>query len=126
VARLGLIDEEGRPRVLPVTFALVDGTLVTAVDDKPKRVSGDRLARVRWLRARPAAAITIDQYEDDWSKLAWVQAMGTVAVLDVAAAPRELAALAERYAQYRAHPPDGPVLALEPDRLLWWRAWSLR
>jgi PPOX class probable F420-dependent enzyme len=126
VARLGLIDEEGRPRVLPVTFALVDGTLVTAVDDKPKRVSGDSLARVRWLRARPAAAITIDQYEDDWSKLAWVQAMGTVAVLDVAAAPRELAALAERYAQYRAHPPDGPVLALEPDRLLWWRAWSLR
>jgi PPOX class probable F420-dependent enzyme len=122
VARLGLIDDEGRPRVLPVTYALAAGTLVTAVDDKPKRARGERLARVRWLRARPAAALTIDRYEDDWSQLAWVQALGRVSVIDAGEAVGELAALAERYAPYRQRLPDGPVLALEPDRLLWWHA----
>ena len=37
VAHLGLLDEAGRPRVQPVTFARVGETLVTAIDDKPKR-----------------------------------------------------------------------------------------
>jgi hypothetical protein len=31
-------------------------------------------------------------------------------------------ALTERYAPYRVRSPAGPVLALEPDRLLWWHA----
>jgi PPOX class probable F420-dependent enzyme len=122
VARLGLLDGDGHPRVMPVTYALADGRLVSAVDDKPKRTPGERLARVRWLRARPEAAMTIDHYEDDWSQLAWVQALGSVTVLEPQNAARELEALVERYAHYRAHPPAGPVLALQPHRLLWWRA----
>ena len=40
VAHLGLLDDEDRPRVLPVTFALTEGRLYSAVDDKPKRVPG--------------------------------------------------------------------------------------
>ena len=59
MARLGLIDDHGAPRVLPVTYAVSDGKLVTVVDHKPKRVAGERLARVRWLRARPSAAMTV-------------------------------------------------------------------
>ena len=80
------------------------------------------LARVRWARARPRAAMTVDRYGDDWSALAWVQALGTVRVLDVEDAPAELAALVARYSQYRDQTPRGPVLVLVPDRLLWWRA----
>jgi PPOX class probable F420-dependent enzyme len=122
VARLGLLDDRGRPRVLPVTFAVCGARLVTAVDNKPKRRRGEQLARVRWLRARPAAALTIDRYDDDWTALAWVQALGDVDVLDVAATPDAVAALAARYKPYRTVPPEGPVLALAPERLLWWRA----
>jgi len=123
VARLGLLDDEGGPRVLPVTYALAGDALVTAVDvHKPKRVPAERLARLRWLRARPLAALTVDHYEDDWSRLAWVQAIGAVSILDAADAPDALAALAARYAPYRERPPAGPVIALEPDRVLWWRA----
>jgi len=122
VARLGLIDDDGAPRVLPVTYALTSGRLVTAVDDKPKHVPGDRLARVRWLRARPHAALTVDHYDDDWSSLAWVQAIGPVHVLKASEAPEALDALAERYEQYRLRPPAGPVLSLKPERLVWWRA----
>jgi PPOX class probable F420-dependent enzyme len=122
VARLGLIDDQGRPRVLPVTYALSGGRLVTAVDHKRKRRPGAQLARVRWLLARPQAALTVDHYDEDWSALAWVQAVGSAQVLDAADAPEAIDALADRYPQYRGRPPSGPVVALDPDRFVWWRA----
>jgi PPOX class probable F420-dependent enzyme len=122
VGRLGLIDGDGWPRVLPVTYAVLSGSLVTAVDDKPKGVAPERIARVRWLRDRPGAALTVDHYEEDWSALAWVQAIGLVAIFEAEAAPEAVAALAGRYPHYRARPPAGPVLVLTPERLLGWRA----
>jgi PPOX class probable F420-dependent enzyme len=122
VGRLGLLDGDGAPRVLPVTYAISGQSLVTAVDHKRKRRTGEQLARVRWLRAAPAAALTVDHYQDDWSALAWVQVLGSVRVLDAASCPEAMAALAERYEPYRSDPPAGPLLFLDPDRLLWWHA----
>ena len=80
VARLGLLDETDRPRVLPVTFALFEGELWSAIDHKPKRPGEP--ARVARLRRRPDAALLVDVYDDDWSRLAWVEARGPV-TLDV-------------------------------------------
>jgi PPOX class probable F420-dependent enzyme len=122
VAHLGVLDGDGHPRVLPVTFAVADGAVWTAVDDKPKRRTGEDLARVRWLRARPASTLTVDRYDDDWTRLAWVQLIGTAAVFDVAGHGEALAALAERYAPYRRTAPPGPLLRLTPSRALCWRA----
>jgi PPOX class probable F420-dependent enzyme len=122
VGRLGIVDDDGAPRVLPVVFAVCGPALVSAVDHKPKRRPGEELARVRWLRARPRAALTVDHYDEDWSELAWVQALGRVRVLEAASAPAAIEALTTRYAQYREQPPPGPVIELTPDRLLWWRA----
>jgi PPOX class probable F420-dependent enzyme len=122
VAHLGLRDGDGAPRVLPVTYARHGGALWSAVDDKPKRRGGEDLARVRWLRADPRAALTVDRYAEDWSRLAWVQVLGEVAVLDVAAHQDALGALAARYPAYRERPPGGPLLRLEPRRVLCWRA----
>jgi PPOX class probable F420-dependent enzyme len=118
---LGLIDDDGHPRVLPVTFALAGGVLASAVDEKPKRAPGAELARVRWLRRRPAAALTVDYYDDDWSRLAWVQALGRIEVADVADHQQALAALQAKYAPYRGRVP-GPLLLLRAQRVLWWRA----
>jgi PPOX class probable F420-dependent enzyme len=122
VARLGIADDEGAPRVLPVTYAVLHNTIVTAIDHKRKEVPAERLARVRWLRARPRAALTVDRYDDDWSQLQWVQALGPITILEAADAPEAIAALTERYDTYRDKPPGGPVLSLAPDRVLWWRA----
>jgi PPOX class probable F420-dependent enzyme len=121
VGRLGLLDDEQHPRVLPVTFALAGGALVTAVDHKRKDVPAERVARLRWLRAQPRAALTVDHYEEDWSRLAWVQVLGTTRILDAADAPEAIAALTDRYEQYRDKSPAGPVIELAPDRLVWWR-----
>ncbi len=120
VARLGLTDATGAPRVLPVTFARVGDRLWSAVDDKPKRRPGARLARVRWLTERPRAALTVDRYDDDWTQLAWVQVLGEVAIVEHD--EQALAALAGRYPAYRRAAPRGPLLRLTPDRVLCWRA----
>jgi PPOX class probable F420-dependent enzyme len=121
VAHLGLVDDGGHPRVLPVTYAIHDGAVWTAVDNKPKRGSGE-LARVRWARRRPGAALTIDRYDDDWSRLAWLQLIGEITVFEGAPAGPVLDALAARYHQYRGDPPPGPLLRLVPTRAVCWRA----
>jgi PPOX class probable F420-dependent enzyme len=123
VGHLGLVDDRERPRVLPITFAVAAGSIWSAIDDKPKR-AGTEPARLRYLRRRPQAAITVDLYHDEWSRLAWVQVLGTVAILERAAARRGLDALSEKYAQYRERPPPGPVLRLGPTRTISWRAQS--
>jgi PPOX class probable F420-dependent enzyme len=121
VAHLGLLDADERPRVMPVTFAACGGRLWSAVDHKPKRTEGGELARVRWLRHNPAAAMTVDRYSDDWDRLAWVQVLGRVDVID-AAEPAALEALQGKYEQYRERPPAGPFLRLAPTRVLCWTA----
>ena len=120
VGRLGLLDDQGGPRVLPVTFALADGRIWSAIDNKPKRASEP--ARLRFLRRDSRAALTVDRYSDDWEELAWVQVLGSVRVLEVAEGAAGLEALSAKYEQYRVEAPPGPLLALEPERYLWWRA----
>jgi PPOX class probable F420-dependent enzyme len=120
VGRLGLLDDEGAPRVLPVTFALAEGWIWSAIDQKPKRAGEP--ARLRFLRRDPRAALTVDRYSDDWGELAWVQVLGSVRIVEVSEGAAGLAALSAKYLQYRAEAPPGPLLALEPKRYLWWRA----
>jgi PPOX class probable F420-dependent enzyme len=122
VGHLGLLDDAGHPRVLPVTFALHGGELWSAVDEKPKRVPGAELARVRWLRDRPESALTVDRYSEDWTRLAWVQVTGRTTIVEVEGNEPVLEALAARYEPYRERAPGGPLLRLSPERALCWRA----
>ena len=103
-----------------MTFAVHDGAVWSAVDDKPKRAPEP--ARVRYLRRRPQAALCVDRYDDDWSRLAWVQLLGAVELLGIEAAPGAVAALEARYAPYRERRPPGPLLRLTPERAVCWRA----
>jgi hypothetical protein len=64
----------------------------------------------------------VDRYSDNWAELAWVQVLGTVRILDLAEGAPGLGALSAKYKQYRDQVPPGPLLALRPERYLWWRA----
>jgi PPOX class probable F420-dependent enzyme len=122
VARLATVTPDGRPRLVPITFAVDGDTVYTAVDDaKPKATM--RLARLRNIAANPAVALLADHYEDDWSALWWVRADGVARVVepDCAEAARAIELLAGRYAQYRAAPPPGAVIAVAVER---WSGWS--
>jgi len=120
VARLAFVDDAERPRLLPVTFALAEGAVWSAIDEKPKRTAEP--ARVRYLERRPEAALLVDVYDDDWTRLAWVQLLGRVDVLPAEASPEALAALAAKYVQYASRTPPGPLLRLRVERTLHWRA----
>jgi PPOX class probable F420-dependent enzyme len=121
VARLATVRADGRPHLVPVCFALLGETAYTAVDGKPKRHT--RLARIANLTATRVVSLLVDRYDEDWSALWWVRLDGTGRVVDdPAETGRALAALIDKYPQYSAQPPAGPVLAIEVDRWVGWSA----
>ncbi len=120
VARLAFVDDQNRPRVLPVTYAVLGDSVWSAIDEKPKRAAEP--ARVRYLRRRPEAALCVDRYSDDWTRLAWVQLLGRIDVVAAEESADALEALAARYQPYRERTPPGPLLRLSVERALSWRA----
>jgi PPOX class probable F420-dependent enzyme len=122
VARFATVAPEGRPSVVPVCFAAIGGgTIYHAVDHKPKATRA--LARLEHVRGEPRAALLADHYAEDWSGLWWVRADGVARVLDGGAElERALDLLVARYPQYRERRPDGPVVALDVQRISGWSA----
>ena len=103
VARLATADAAGQPHVIPFCYAFDGEHVYFVVDQKPKRHTGKPLKRIRNMLENPQAAIVIDDYDDDWTRLAYVLITGTTALVDDEAEyARILARLRERYPQYRA------------------------
>lgn len=118
VARLGTVRPDGRPHLVPVTYALEGDLLVTAVDAKPKRTTD--LQRLRNIAANPAVSVLVDAYDDDWSQLWWVRLDGAAEV--VTSPPGSLLApLVGKYPQYVDAPPAGPLIVVS---VLSWTSWS--
>ena len=121
VARLATVRPDGTPHLVVVTFALHGDTVVTAVDSKPKR--SQHLQRVRNLQQRPAAALLVDHYDEDWSRLWWVRLDGEAEV--VRDEPRRtdvLAPLIAKYPQYQSAAPPGPVIVIAVRSTASWSA----
>jgi PPOX class probable F420-dependent enzyme len=124
VARLATVTPDGRPHLVPVCFALLAtgdrDVIVSGTDEKPKRSLS--LQRLRNLRANPAAALIVDHYEDDWTRVWWVRIDGRGRVLDDGP-ERDSAidALREKYVQYEQVGLPGAVLVIDVER---WRGWS--
>lgn len=126
---LATADEEARPAVVPVCFALVgageDAWIASPLDEKPKAGGPRELRRVRDVRDNPRVALVVDRYDDDWTDLAWVQVRGTASVL----APGEaghadaVGALRSAYAQYADHAlAERPLLRVDPGHTVSWAA----
>ena len=124
VAHLATVDDRGRPHVVPVCFAWLDGAAYTPIDEKPKRGDPLELRRVRNLLANPAVCLTVDRWDEDWSRLAWLQLRGRAALVkDPDERARAIAALRERYPQYAAmRLEERPLVRIRPERLVRWSA----
>ena len=123
LAHLASAGPDGRPHLVPITFALLGETIYSAVDAKPKRTRA--LRRLANIAANPRVAVLVDHYERDWDALWWVRADGLARTLEATAdeALAALDALRTRYPPYRRQPPPGPVLAIDVER---WVSWSAR
>jgi PPOX class probable F420-dependent enzyme len=123
VARLGTADENGTPYLVPVCYAFDNNNFYTPLDEKPKRVPGTKLRRVRNIEARPEVALLIDQYTDDWSQLGYVLIHGH-AELIVSTHERHgpaVALLRERYVQYKSMALEQyPLIMIIPRHIIAW------
>jgi PPOX class probable F420-dependent enzyme len=115
VARLATVGHDGAPHLVPVVFAVLGETIVTAVDHKPKSTA--RLRRLDNIVAEPRVSLLADAYDEDWSQLWWARADGRARVH----ASYDVSPLVAKYPQYADRPPDGPVVAVAITR---WSAWS--
>ncbi len=87
VAHLGTASDTGRPNVVPVCFALLNGRIYVGLDSKPKSVSHLRLRRVRNIRVNPRVSFVADRYYENWSRLGYVM-IAANATLDMPEAER--------------------------------------
>jgi PPOX class probable F420-dependent enzyme len=125
VARLATLDAKGRPHIVPVCFAYDGKLFYTAVDQKPKRVPRERLARLRNIRAVPRVALLIDQYDDDWTQLWYILIRGKAKLIPKSAEKeraRAIRKLRAKYPQYARGmlPDDAPVIRITPERTSYW------
>lgn len=121
MARLATVRPDGRPHLVVVTFALVDQTVVTAVDAKPKRTHD--LQRLRNIAANPHVTLLIDAYAEDWSQLWWTRLDGTAEIVEDEPRRTDLVApLVTKYTQYRTTPPPGPVVLITVEHEVSWAA----
>ena len=124
VARLGTVDDAGRPLVLPICYIVAGETLYSPTDAKPKRVSVHRLKRLKNIRDHPHVALVIDDYSDDWTQLAYVILHGRAEIL-TGGLPfeRAVAALREKYPQYHQMAiQENPMIAVHLTRAVSWGA----
>jgi PPOX class probable F420-dependent enzyme len=122
VARLATADARGVPHVVPVCFAVAEGTLYVTIDEKPKRTSATPLKRLRNISENPAVAIVADRYDEEWTRLGWVMLQGHADILtDGSEHARAQELLRGRYAQLRAMDIEAlPVIAVRVERVLSW------
>ena len=118
VGRLAMVSADGGgPWVTPVVFAPAGGSVWTPIDGKPK--TGGPLARLANAATDPRAALLLDEYSEDWSRLWWVRIDGSVRIHRVGPEPigpvaEAIAALRAKYPQYREVPLfSGPPTLLE-------------
>jgi len=127
IGRLATVDDRNRPVVVPFCFALLEDdepVIVSVLDEKPKHVPDRDLARVRNIRRQPEVMFVVDEYDEDWSRLAFVQVRGLASLID-SGSDRHSEAIAElrrKYPQYVAMAIEQrPVIVIRELRANSWR-----
>src|SRR5258707_5397429 len=86
VARLATLDAHREPHMVPICFSYDGSVFYSAIDRKPKRVAPTQLARLKNIRMTPQAALLIDEYDEDWTRLWYVLVRGEA---ELVSAPSE-------------------------------------
>lgn len=127
VARLATADNTGQPSVVPICYVFDGERFYVALDEKPKSVGDDELKRVRNIRANPRVALVIDDYAEDWTRLAYVLVIGNGEIISGAENAlehnRAVELLRTKYSQYRLMAIDRrPMIKITATRIKLWAA----
>jgi PPOX class probable F420-dependent enzyme len=125
VARLATLDRRCGPHIVPICFVYDGNVFYTAIDQKPKRVTPERLARMRNIAANPQVALLIDEYKEDWTQLWYILIRGQAKLIPAregkerAQAMRKLRAKYPQYSE-KVLPNDAPIIRITPERTTFW------
>ena len=126
VGHLATADADGNPHVVPLCYARRGDRLYFIADDKPKRRGPRALKRLANIAANPRVALVVDDYDDDWTRLAYLLVHLDAAIVeDDAEYAEALRALRDRYPPYRSMRlarPTHPMVRMTPRRWHLWRS----
>jgi PPOX class probable F420-dependent enzyme len=117
VAHLATADAGGQPLVIPICFAFDGQEFFSPIDEKPKRVSPQRLKRLRNIEENSQVSLVIDRYDDeDWRKLGYILVSGRARILLTGQKHRRAVSLLRRkYRQYHSMAIDQrPMIVIKP------------
>lgn len=125
VARLATLEVRLGPHIVPVCFAYDGKVFYTAIDQKPKRVTPERLTRLRNILATPQVALLFDKYDEDWTQLWYILIRGKAQLIPMSGQKeraRAIRKLRAKYPQYSKTmlPDDAPIIRITPERITFW------
>jgi PPOX class probable F420-dependent enzyme len=108
--------------VVPICFVYHGEVFYTAIDQKPKRVSAERLRRVVNIEATAEVALVVDEYHEDWRRLWYVLVRGRARRAAGAERKRAIQMLRRKYRQYAEGmlQDDALVFRIVPRKIVHW------
>jgi PPOX class probable F420-dependent enzyme len=129
VARLATIDSEFKPHVVPVVFVFDGKHFFIPIDQKRKTAKPEKLKRIKNVQDNPNAALLIDNYSEDWTRLAFVMIQGKASIasktegnLQVQEAYKKLMT---KYLQYQNVGVGEMCIIIAPEKLISWGNFQL-
>ena len=122
VAHLATADRSGQPLVIPICFVFDGKEFFSPIDEKPKRLSPQRLKRLRNIEENSQVSLVIDRWDEDWRKLAYILVSGRARILFAGRNHRRAVSLLRRkYRQYRSMAIDQrPMIVIKPRNVKVW------
>ena len=81
VARLATVDSSSKPHLVPVVFVFDANHFFIPIDEKRKATKPDKLKRIKNIQHNPNVALLIDNYSEDWTRLAFVMIQGKAKIV---------------------------------------------
>lgn len=127
VARLATIDSEFKPYLVPVVFVFDGNHFFIPVDEKRKKTKPEKLRRIKNIQGNPNVALLIDEYSEDWSRLAFVMIQGTASVVKCRPQAdiqlkQALKELTTKYTQYQKIGTGEMCIIIKPEKVASWRS----
>ncbi|HEX2106133.1 MAG TPA: TIGR03668 family PPOX class F420-dependent oxidoreductase [Nitrososphaera sp.] len=127
VARLATINPEFIPHIVPVVFVFDGSHFFIPIDEKRKKTQAEKLRRIKNIRDNPNVALLIDEYSEDWNRLAFVMIQGIASI--VKSGPQSdvqlqqaLKKLTTKYIQYQKIGIGEICIKIKPEKVVSWRS----
>ncbi|MDQ3854169.1 MAG: TIGR03668 family PPOX class F420-dependent oxidoreductase [Thermoproteota archaeon] len=124
VARLATIDSEFKPHLVPVVFVFDGNHFFIPIDEKRKTAKPAKLKRIRNIQDNPNVALLIDEYSEDWTKLAFVMIQGKASIASITQGNIQLREaykkLVMKYLQYEKVGIGEMCIIIAPEKVASW------